>query len=110
VYDKLLPLCFKVLCTFWATQFLDNFILHPYIFSNSVKAHPLEVFLIVLLGAKLGGAPGMILAMPVYTTGKIILKAFFKEYKFVQFLTGNMDEPIFEFNDGEHRIEQEELN
>ncbi len=110
VYNKLMPLCFKVLCTFWATQFLDNFILHPYIFSNSVKAHPLEVFLVVLLGAKLGGAPGMILAMPVYTTGKIILKAFFKEYKFVKFLTGNMDDPIFEFNDGENRIEQQELN
>ncbi len=111
-YDKLLPLCLKVLVTFFSTQFLDNFILHPYIFSNSVKAHPLEVFLVVLLGAKLGGAPGMILAMPVYTTGKIILKAFFKEYKFVKFLTGNMDEPIFEFNDekDKNHIEQEEIN
>lgn len=109
-YDKLVPLCIRVLLTFWATQFLDNFILHPYIFSNSIKAHPLEVFLVVLLGAKIGGALGMILAMPVYTTGKIILKAFFKEYKFVQFLTGNLSEPVFEFNDGEHKIEQSELN
>ena len=41
---------------------------------------------------------------------KDVEKAFFKEYKFVKFLTGNMDEPIFDFNDGEQRIEQNELN
>jgi predicted PurR-regulated permease PerM len=91
---------------------LDNFILHPYIFSNSVKAHPLEIFMIVLVGAHLGGAAGMILATPLYTTGKIILKAFFREYKFVQFLTGNMDEPpapVLEINDEDDTISQSEI-
>ena len=112
-YIVLLPLLLRVLLTFWATQLLDNFILHPMIFSNSVKAHPLEVFMVVLLGAKLGGAPGMILATPLYTTAKIILKAFFREYRFVQFLTGNMDAavlPIYEINDEEDTIEQAEIN
>jgi predicted PurR-regulated permease PerM len=111
-YTQMKPLIFKVLLTFWSVQFLDNFILHPYIFSNSVKAHPLEIFMIVLVGAHLGGAAGMILATPLYTTGKIILKAFFREYKFVQFLTGNMDEPpapVLEINDEDDTISQSEI-
>jgi predicted PurR-regulated permease PerM len=111
-YTQMKPLIIKVLLTFWSVQFLDNFILHPYIFSNSVKAHPLEIFMIVLVGAHLGGAAGMILATPLYTTGKIILKAFFREYKFVQFLTGNMDEPpapVLEINDEDDTISQSEI-
>ena len=111
-YTEMQPLIFKVLITFWSVQFLDNFILHPYIFSNSVKAHPLEIFMIVLVGAHLGGAGGMILATPLYTTGKIILKAFFKEYKFVQFLTGGMDAPpvpVLEINDDDDTITQSEI-
>ena len=112
-YGEMLPLITKVLVAFSCTQFLDNFILHPLIFSNSVKAHPLEVFIAVLLGAKLGGAAGMVLATPLYTVGKIILRAFFREYKFVQFLTGSMDAPlpeVIQTNDAQDSITTAELN
>jgi predicted PurR-regulated permease PerM len=111
-WELLQVLIFKVLLTFWITQFIDNFILHPYIFSSSVKAHPLEIFMVILMGAHLGGAGGMILATPLYTTGKIILKAFFREYKFVQFLTGNMDpppQPVLQINDDDDTISQSEI-
>jgi len=47
-YDEMLPLLFKVGGVFVLMQMFDNFILQPNIFSKSVKAHPLEIFIVVL--------------------------------------------------------------
>jgi len=68
-------------------QFLDNNFFTPYIFSNSVKAHPLEIFLVILMGAKLGGIIGMILAVPIYTVIRIIAREFLPENAIVKKLT-----------------------
>ena len=46
-YNEMLPLLLKVMGVFAVMQVLDNFILQPYIFSNSVKAHPLEIFIVI---------------------------------------------------------------
>ena len=85
-----LPALLKVVAVFWSTQFLDNFILNPYIFASSVKAHPLEIFLIILVGAQVGGVIGMVVATPIYTVGRIVARLFFGEYRFVQFMTNSM--------------------
>ena len=90
-YLEMLPLLLKVVATFGAMQMLDNFFVQPFIFSNSVLAHPLEIFIIVLVGAKLGGISGMVLAIPAYTVLRVIAKAFFKEVKLVQRLTDGLD-------------------
>ena len=45
----------------------------PIIFSKSVKAHPLEIFVVIFAGANLAGVIGMILAIPVYTILKVAL-------------------------------------
>lgn len=86
-YDEMVPLMLKVLAVFGIMQMLDNFILQPNIFSKSVKAHPLEIFIIVLVGAKLGGIGGMVLAIPVYTVLRVIGKVFLSEFKVVQRIT-----------------------
>ena len=65
--------------------------LQPFIFSNSVKAHPLEIFLIILVGAQLAGIPGMILAIPTYTVFRVIAKIFLSKYRLIKKLTENMD-------------------
>lgn len=83
----MLPLLIKVFVVFGIMQMLDNFILQPNIFSKSVKAHPLEIFLIVLIGANLGGILGMVLAIPGYTVVRVIAKVFLSEFKVVQSLT-----------------------
>ncbi|MDF1694379.1 MAG: AI-2E family transporter [Saprospiraceae bacterium] len=83
----LLPLLIKVFIVFGTMQMLDNFILQPNIFSKSVKAHPLEIFLIVLIGANIGGILGMVLAIPAYTVVRVIAKVFLSEFKVVQSLT-----------------------
>lgn len=86
-YEEMLPLIFIVIITFAAMQLLDNFVLQPFIFSNSVSAHPLEIFIVILVGAKLSGIVGMVLAIPVYTVIRVIAKSFLSEFRLVQKLT-----------------------
>ena len=71
-------------------QLVDNFFSQPYIFSRSVKSHPLEIFFVILASGSLFGAVGMIIAIPMYTASKVILKEFFAENKIVQSLTKDL--------------------
>ncbi len=89
-YDEMIPLLTKVGIVFIATRLIDDIILQPNIFSKSVKAHPLEIFIIVLVGAKVGGILGMVLAIPFYTAFRVIGKVFLSEFKVIQSLTRNM--------------------
>jgi predicted PurR-regulated permease PerM len=89
-YSEILPLSLKILAVFSTAQLLDNFIFQPFIFSNSVKAHPLEIFLVILVAGTLAGIPGMILAVPVYSLFRIIADAFFSQFKIVRSFTRTM--------------------
>lgn len=86
-YNDILPDLIKVVIVFAVMQMLDNFILQPNISSKSVKAHPLEIFIVVLVGAKIGGIPGMVLAIPIYTVLRVVAKVFLSEFKIVQSIT-----------------------
>lgn len=72
-------------------QGIDNFLLQPVIYSNSVKAHPLEIFIVLLMAGKVGGVVGMVLAIPTYTILRVIAKEFFYNFKIVRKLTENMN-------------------
>lgn len=91
-YSQTLPIIFKLIGVFASMQMLDNFVVQPYIFSNSVNAHPLEIFIIILVGAKLGGIGGMVLAIPVYTIVRVIASVFLSEFRIVQQLTEGIKE------------------
>lgn len=71
-------------------QTIDNFINQPLIFGKSVRSHPLEIFLVILLAGILFGVLGLILAIPTYTAVKVIAKEFLSEYKIVKKLTHNL--------------------
>ncbi len=90
-YDQMLPLLGKVVLVFALMQLLDNFLLQPFIFSKSVKAHPLEIFIIVLVGSKFGGVLGMVLAIPVYTVFRVLAKIFLSEFKVIQSITKSIE-------------------
>lgn len=62
------------------------------IFSKSVQAHPLEIFIVTLAAANLGGVLGMVLGIPVYTVLRVIARTFFSEFKVVQRLTERKEE------------------
>ena len=86
-YSDLLPKLGIIVIVFACMQMIDNFLVQPNIFSKSVKAHPLEIFIVILMGAQLSGIVGMILAIPVYTVVRVLAKVFLSEFKVVQKIT-----------------------
>ena len=82
----------KVFVVFPIVNLADAFLLQPLIYSSSVKAHPLEIFLVILAGATVGGIGGMILAVPSYTVLRVIAKEFFINFRIVKRLTKRFDE------------------
>lgn len=87
---QIVPLMGKMIIVFSITQFLDNVLFQPLIFSNSVNAHPLEIFIVIIIAGSLAGIPGMIFAVPGYTFLRIIARQFFMNFKIVRTLTKNM--------------------
>ncbi|MGC1203263.1 MAG: AI-2E family transporter [Flavobacteriaceae bacterium] len=85
--DVILPKTFWVFIVFLIGQLVDNFGSQPIIFSKSVKSHPLEIFLVILITGILFGIIGLIIAVPAYTAIKVILKEFLSENKIVKKLT-----------------------
>jgi len=91
---EMLPLVLSIATSFVITNLIDNIVLQPLIFSKSVKAHPLEIFLVIMMAGSLGGFVGMIVAIPSYTFIRIVAKEFLKESPFVKKLTSRLDEVV----------------
>lgn len=85
--SDIIILLIEILAVFATVQITDNVVLQPLIFSKSVKAHPLEIFIIIFAGAAIGAIAGMVAAIPVYTIIRVTSKevyAGFKEYRVFQ--------------------------
>lgn len=85
--DVVLPKAISVMIGFLIIQIIDNSINQPLIFSNSVRSHPLEIFIVILASGMFTGIFGMIAAVPIYTCLKVIGKEFFPNVRFIQILT-----------------------
>ncbi|MBR9914613.1 MAG: AI-2E family transporter [Algicola sp.] len=85
--EVILPNISYTLIILVIAQLIDNFFSQPIIFSKSVKSHPLEIFLIIIIAGLLFGVVGMIVAVPSYTAIKVILKEFLSDNKVVKKLT-----------------------
>lgn len=86
-YDETVPFITGMVVMLSIVHLIDNILFQPVIFSKSVKAHPLEIFIVLLVAGNVGGLIGMVLAIPGYTFIRIILKEFFSRFKIVQKLT-----------------------
>ena len=73
-----------VLAIMLTVQLIDNFVLQPIIYSTSIKATPLEIFIVILLAGTIGGVLGMLAAIPAYTVIRVIAGRFFFDKKVVQ--------------------------
>jgi len=91
-YNELLPVILKLAGVFIVVNFIDNNILVPVIYSKSVKSHPLDIFLVIIIGGGIAGLLGMLLAVPVYTLLRVIAKEFFQQFRVVKKLTGTIDQ------------------
>jgi len=82
--NEYIILAIKILSVFAIMKLIDDMVLQPLIFSKSVKAHPLEIFIVIFAGATLAGAVGMIMAIPAYTIIRVFSLEAYKAYKSYQ--------------------------
>ena len=77
-----------LVAVFMLAQLVDNFILQPVIYSTSIQASPLEIFIVMLLAGTMGGILGMLTAIPAYTVVRVVAGRFFPQVKFIRRLLG----------------------
>ncbi len=87
LYDTALNTALTVILVFSVANLIDNFVLQPLIYSKSVNAHPIEIFIVILMAGSMFGIFGMILAVPAYTMLRIVAKEFLSGFKLIDKLT-----------------------
>ena len=70
-----------LIAIFSFTQLIDNILYQPVIYSASIKARPLEIFIVLLIAGHIGGPMAMIVAIPCYTAVRVIASRFFRHIK-----------------------------
>lgn len=80
-----------VLAIMLAAQLIDNFIYQPLIYSTSIKATPLEIFIVLLMAGHIGGTVGLLVGIPAYTVVRVIAIRFFSDRKAVRRLIPDLD-------------------
>lgn len=73
-----------LIAIFCFTQLIDNFLYQPVIYSTSIKAKPLEIFIVLLIVGHIGGPLAMIIAIPCYTAARVIAFRFFGNVKAIR--------------------------
>lgn len=76
------------------TQLVDNFVYQPLIYSTSIRANPLEIFIVLLIAGRIGGIVGILLAIPAYTVIRVIASRFFYKYKPIRRLIPDRDKEL----------------
>ncbi|MBK9211739.1 MAG: AI-2E family transporter [Saprospiraceae bacterium] len=89
-YTEMWPLLLNILIAFAIVKIIDDFIIQPFVFSNRIMAHPLEIFIIIMIGARISGVSGMILALPTYTVFRVFAKVFLSEFEIIQRIVGGI--------------------
>ncbi|MEI7499183.1 MAG: AI-2E family transporter [Bacteroidota bacterium] len=83
-YAMIMPMAIKIIVAMFIVQTIDNNVFAPLIQGKSVKAHPVEIFLVVIAAASFGGIVGMIVAVPAYGFIKIVANEFLSNFRVVR--------------------------
>lgn len=80
-YFTSIGMVIKVLIVYFVEQFIEGRILTPTVIGNSMKIYPITILVIIVVGGKLWGLAGVILAVPVYAAIKVIVQEIFYWYQ-----------------------------
>lgn len=83
-----------VLAIMLGAQLIDNFVLQPVIYSTSIQATPLEIFIVMLMAGHIGGIVGMLAAIPAYTVIRTVAGRFFYNKKVVRRLMPELEKEV----------------
>ena len=83
-----IPYTLAVICgVIGVVKGIDDFVLQPTIYSSKVSAHPLEIFIVILMAGSIGQIVGLLVAVPTYTILRVFAKEFLSEVPLVNKLT-----------------------
>lgn len=88
--DSMSGLVVGITTVYLIAQCIDAFLVQPLILGGSIRVHPLELFIVLMAAATVGGIPAMAVALPVYTILRIAAREWLIEFKWVKQLTQNM--------------------
>jgi len=83
-FDQIWPMAIKIIVAMLVVQLIDNNIFQPFIQGKSVKAHPVEIFIVIIAAASIGGIPAMIVAVPAYGFLKIVATEFLSNFRVIK--------------------------
>lgn len=63
-----------VIVSILVIQLIESNLIAPYIVGRSVRIHPVAIIFVLLLGGDLAGIAGMILAVPILTIGREVIR------------------------------------
>ena len=89
-YAMMGPTALRIILTYITIILIDVIVLEPLIYGKSVKARPIEIFLVIIAAGTMGGIPAMIIAVPTYTLIRILLKEFLSQFRTVRSLTDDI--------------------
>ena len=95
-FTSTMPQIYGLLSIVVLVRLIDDFVFQPFFYSRSVKAHPLEIFIVIVVAGTLYGIVGMMLAIPVYTVLRVVAKEFLSEYKIIRKLTRGIDDDNYQ--------------
>lgn len=84
LYDDILTIALKTFIAMETVIIIDNILYAPLIQGKSVKAHPIEIFLVIIAAGSIGGIPAMIVAVPGYAFLRIVAMEFLTQSKLVR--------------------------
>jgi predicted PurR-regulated permease PerM len=87
------------------TQLIDNNLIQPMIYSRSVNAHPIEIFIVIMAVGSFAGIVGMIVAVPAYTAMRVFAREFFYNFGPVRKLTSGFGKEGRETKDAKETSE-----
>ncbi len=67
-----LPVAVGVTLTFVVTQFIESYVLQPYIVGDKVNLNPVATIVVVVLGGSVWGIIGMLISIPVLGILKVV--------------------------------------
>jgi predicted PurR-regulated permease PerM len=83
-YAMIMPMVIRILLAMFVVQTIDNNVFAPLIQGKSMMAHPVEIFLVVIAAAGIGGIVGMVVAVPAYGFIKIVAGEFLSNFRVFQ--------------------------
>jgi predicted PurR-regulated permease PerM len=86
-YAMIMPMTVRILGAMFVVQTIDNNVFAPLIQGKSMKAHPVEIFLVVIAAAGIGGIAGMIVAVPAYGFVKIVAYEFLSNFRIIRHIS-----------------------